>query len=94
MGEAVLRMREVSRRLGLSQASIYNFIKRGEFPRGLALGGRSVGWRESTLDAWIREREASQQGDQQRAARRFGKRRGLSVEGQDTRQCRHRSRAS
>jgi prophage regulatory protein len=38
--------------------SIYLKISEGTFPSPISLGGRSVGWLESEIDAWIEERIA------------------------------------
>ncbi len=55
----VQRLPEVRRRTGLSRTSIYNRIKDGSFPQGFSLGGRSRGWLESEVTAWIIERAES-----------------------------------
>jgi prophage regulatory protein len=52
----ILRMPEVLAKIGLCKASIYSRIAKGTFPKPISLGGRSVGWLESTLDQWISER--------------------------------------
>lgn len=58
MRDRILRLREVCERVGLSRASIYRGVNRGEFPRSVSLGGRSIGWRESDINAWIASRGA------------------------------------
>ena len=40
-------------RVGLSRSTIYAWIAAGRFPRQVALGAGSVGWREAEIDAWI-----------------------------------------
>jgi prophage regulatory protein len=32
-------------------------MKRGDFPKPVALGARLVGWRESDIEAWMAARE-------------------------------------
>ena len=50
----ILRLPVVKDRTGLSRASIYLKISRGEFPKQFPLGnGRSVGWLESDINNWI-----------------------------------------
>lgn len=63
--ERILRMREVSKRSGISRAQIYNLIGEGKFPKSFPLvpGGRSVGWYESVIDEWIRERDEQKRKD-------------------------------
>ena len=55
----LIRINEVVSRVGLCKASIYNRIKDGSFPRPVSLGGKSVGWLESSVDQWIEERCAA-----------------------------------
>ena len=51
-----LRLPEVMARTGLSRSTIYVRLEQGLFPRPVSLGGRAVGWIESEVDEWIRER--------------------------------------
>jgi prophage regulatory protein len=57
MNERILRRPEVERRTGLSRSCLYDWVRRGEFPRPVALGTRMVGWRESDIEAWMAARE-------------------------------------
>ena len=54
-----LRLPEVLARTGLSRSTIYVRLEQGRFPRPVSLGGRAVGWIESEVDEWIRERIAA-----------------------------------
>lgn len=54
---AILRIREVSRMVGVGRATIYRLLARGDFPRPLQLGARSIGWREDEIQEWIEGRE-------------------------------------
>lgn len=56
MAERILRRPEVEARTGLSRSTIYDWMKRGEFPKPVALGARLVGWRESDVNAWLEAR--------------------------------------
>ena len=58
MAQFILRLPLVKGRTGLSRTSIYDFVKRGTFPRPVALGPRAVGWLESDITAWIEQRTA------------------------------------
>lgn len=51
----ILRLPEVTQKIGLCKATIYNRVAAGVFPKQVRLGGRSVGWLESDLDEWISE---------------------------------------
>lgn len=58
--DRILRLPEVIAMTGLQKATIYRYIQRGDFPVGLALSGMPrgpVGWRQSTVQEWIRTRE-------------------------------------
>jgi prophage regulatory protein len=53
-----LRLPQVIRRTGLSRASIYAQIAKGKFPAQVPLLDRSVGWIETEIDDWLRDRVA------------------------------------
>lgn len=59
-GERVLRMRDLAKRLQISQSRLYALIAEGKFLRPFKLvpGGRAVGWLERDVDAWLAERSA------------------------------------
>ncbi len=59
-GERVLRMRDLAKRLQLSQSRLYALIAEGKFLRPFKLvpGGRAVGWLERDVDAWLAERNS------------------------------------
>ncbi len=59
----ILKLPEVMGRCALSRASIYDFVKKGKFPKPVSLGERAVGWLESEISNWIAER-AEQRGGQ------------------------------
>lgn len=50
---AILRRKQVEKRVGLSRSTIYAKIAAGEFPAPIALGARAVGWLESDIITWI-----------------------------------------
>lgn len=56
MAVSILRLPAVKARVGLSRSSIYLAVSRAEFPRPVQLGARAVGWLESEIEEWIRER--------------------------------------
>lgn len=43
----------------LSEKSIYNMEKRGDFPRRIALTSRNVAWDLGEVEAWIDNRKSS-----------------------------------
>lgn len=54
--DRILRVGTVAQRVGLSRATLYRRIAKGQFPAQVDLGGISVGWRESDVAAWIASR--------------------------------------
>ena len=57
-----LRLPEVEARTGLSRATIYVRMAAGTFPQPVSLGRRAVGWIESEVEEWMRERIANTRG--------------------------------
>ena len=57
--QAIIKLPEVCRRVGLTRSPIYAGIKAGTFPRPVKLGIRAVGWLESEVDAWLSARAAA-----------------------------------
>jgi prophage regulatory protein len=57
MAEKLLRRPDVEARTGLSRSTLYDWMKRGEFPQPVKLGTRLVAWRESDIAAWLDGRE-------------------------------------
>ncbi len=56
--DRIIRLAEVQQRIAIrGKSTVYRWIKNHEFPAPLALGGGSVGWRESDIDAWIASRQ-------------------------------------
>ena len=57
MPDSLLRRPEVEARTGLSRSTLYDWMKRGDFPQPVKLGARLVAWRESDVSAWLDSRE-------------------------------------
>jgi prophage regulatory protein len=57
--ERLLRLPDVEALTGLKKSSIYDAMKRGEFPAALKLSRRAVCWNSSAVERWISERIAS-----------------------------------
>jgi len=53
-----LRIATVMERTGLAQATIYEMMHKGTFPKNFRLTPRACGWLETDVDAWIDERVA------------------------------------
>jgi prophage regulatory protein len=52
--DRILRLNAVLDRTGLSRSTLYRKIETGTFPRNVRIGVRCVGWRESAINAWLR----------------------------------------
>ena len=51
-----LRLPAVRLRTGLPRATLYSLMQRGEFPRPISLGGRSVAWVNTDIERWMLSR--------------------------------------
>jgi len=56
--DRVLRKPELIAKVGLSDPSIWRRERKGQFPKRIPLGGHSVGWLESEVLEWLREKAA------------------------------------
>jgi prophage regulatory protein len=52
----LLRLAEVKRMTGLSTTTIYEWGNKGMFPKQIKLGGNTVAWVKSEVQAWIRQK--------------------------------------
>ncbi|GAA5061378.1 transcriptional regulator [Citromicrobium sp. RCC1885] len=52
----LIRIREVQHRVGLGRSTIYRWMAEGRFPKPVQLGGRSVGWTDAQIEAWIQDK--------------------------------------
>lgn len=50
----ILRIKTVLKRTGLSRSTMYRKMENGTFPRNVQISTRCVGWRESAINAWLR----------------------------------------
>ena len=54
--ERLLRLPDVEALVGLRKSSIYDAMKRGEFPTPVRLSRRAVCWPASAIESWINDR--------------------------------------
>ena len=59
----IVRLPAVQARTGLGRSTIYVRLAEGSFPKPVQLGARAVGWIESEVDEWIRQRIALSRGE-------------------------------
>lgn len=52
----LMKLGEVMHRTGLSKPTIYNYIRKGQFPKPVKLGPRGIGFIESEVVDWITDR--------------------------------------
>ena len=57
MSDKLIRRPDVEARTGLSRSTLYEWMKRGDFPQPVKLGARLVAWRESDVAEWLVSRE-------------------------------------
>jgi prophage regulatory protein len=55
--DRIIRLPELLRITGLSTASVYRQMAEGRFPRPVRLGKNAVGWRLSSVLAWLESLE-------------------------------------
>lgn len=63
MTDRVLRRPEVTAIVGLGTTKLYELIGNGQFPKPIRLSERSVGWLESEVQGWIKERAESREAE-------------------------------
>ncbi|OGT76837.1 MAG: hypothetical protein A2W76_05300 [Gammaproteobacteria bacterium RIFCSPLOWO2_12_47_11] len=54
--ESIIRLPDVRKRTGLSRSEIYRRESIGQFPKRISIGVRSVGWVESEITVFVKER--------------------------------------
>ena len=52
--DRILRLKPVLERTGLSRSTLYRKVGHGAFPKPVQISTRCVGWRESAVQAWMR----------------------------------------
>lgn len=52
--DRILRLKTVLERTGLCRSTMYRKMEKGSFPPNVQISTRCVGWRESAIEAWMR----------------------------------------
>lgn len=55
----VYRIDDLRRVIGLSKWTVYDLIKKGDFPQPIQLTSKAVGWRASDIQRWVDERKSA-----------------------------------
>lgn len=50
-----IRLKQVMELCALSKTSVYEAMKKGEFPKAVKLGGRASAWVKSEVEDWIQQ---------------------------------------
>lgn len=61
MIKLVYSIGELKEVIGLAKWTVYDLIKKDEFPRPIQLSAGRVGWRATDLQRWIEERPTTTQ---------------------------------
>ncbi len=56
MTKMVYSIGDLKELIGLSKWTVYDLIKKGEFPRPVQLSTNRVGWRDADVRRWLDER--------------------------------------
>jgi prophage regulatory protein len=54
--ELLLRLPELTARLGISRSSVYRLVAEGKFPAPLKLTAQTIAFKASEVDQWIAAR--------------------------------------
>lgn len=52
--DRILRIKAVQERTGLCRSTLYRKMQNGTFPKNIKISTRCTGWRESAINAWLR----------------------------------------
>ncbi len=52
----LLKLKDVMHMTTLARATIYQYIREGNFPKPISLGARNSAWVESEIEDWILEK--------------------------------------
>lgn len=52
----IIDIKRVTEKTSLGRTTVYNYMKDGRFPASVRLGERHVGWVETEVDAWLKEK--------------------------------------
>ena len=53
MSNTMLRLPQVTEKIGLSRSTIYKMMDAGEFPKPIKLTRKAVAWPESAITEWL-----------------------------------------
>ena len=53
----ILRPREAAKMIGVTRSTLSRWRDDGKFPDPIRLGPGAIGWRDTTVEEWITDRE-------------------------------------
>ena len=56
--DRIVRLNELVTIVGLSRSTIYRLIQENKFPKQIHLSERTMGWRLSIINEWIRQKRS------------------------------------
>ncbi len=59
MEDRFIRVKELTKMLGIGRSTIYRLIKENKFPKQIKLSERTSVWRLSIINQWIADKENS-----------------------------------
>jgi prophage regulatory protein len=59
MNQKIIRFPAVLEATCVTKSTLYMWMRAGLFPLPVQLGPRSVGWRQSDIDAWLASRQTA-----------------------------------
>lgn len=60
MSDRLIRMKELNALFGIPTSTVWDWIKKGNFPKPIKMGERFIAWRESELTAWLDAKQNEQ----------------------------------
>jgi len=60
--EKFLRRSEVAEYLGISETTVWRWVRGGSFPKPVRIGPNTVGFLEEEIQAWLKHKKSTQQG--------------------------------
>ena len=55
--DAIVRPKNLVQILGIHMTTLWRWIQAGEFPQPMRLNKKTIGWRQSTVEEWLRNCE-------------------------------------
>ncbi|WP_076920534.1 AlpA family transcriptional regulator [Pseudoalteromonas sp. SK18] len=53
----IIRPKELAEMLGVTTVTLWNWRQQNKIPQPISFGTKFIGWKESTIEAWLSEKE-------------------------------------